>query len=124
MSTAKTEPFKLPILGKELGKDVTSALQGDIDVEIDIDAELRKLDVEAEASNRVGGPVNTDHWFDQMVNPQFAKSQRENTTLLVSGLTAAHDYLIQAALTGIGYKVEVIDMADNDALRYGKEFGN
>jgi predicted nucleotide-binding protein (sugar kinase/HSP70/actin superfamily) len=116
MGTVKTEPFKLPILGQEVDK----ALAGDID----IDAELRKLDAEAEASNRVGGPVATDHWYDQMVNPQFAKSQREETTLLVSGLTAAHDYLIQAALTGIGYKVEVIDMADNDALRYGKEFGN
>jgi len=116
MGTAKTPPFKLPILGK----DLTSALDGDIDIE----AELRKLDAEAEATSRAGGPIDTNHWYDQMVSPQFAKSQRENTTLLVSGLTAAHDYLIQAALTGIGYKVEVIDMADNEALRYGKEFGN
>ena len=52
---------------------------------------------------------STDHWVDQMVNPQFTKSQRPNTTLLVSGLTQAHDYLVKAALSGIGYKVEVID---------------
>jgi predicted nucleotide-binding protein (sugar kinase/HSP70/actin superfamily) len=116
MGTAKSEPFKLPVLGA----DATSAFEGDID----IDAELRKLDAEAEAGTRVGGPLRTDHWYDQMVNPQFSKSQRETTTLLVSGLTAAHDYLVKAALTGLGYKVEVIEAPNNDALRYGKEFGN
>jgi predicted nucleotide-binding protein (sugar kinase/HSP70/actin superfamily) len=116
MGTAKTEHFKLPILGE----DVANALAGDID----IDAELAKLDEQAAAGSGLKSVVSTDHWYDQMVSPQFHKSQRETTTLLVSGLTAAHDYLVKAALTGLGYKVEVIDMPDNDALRYGKEFGN
>ena len=116
MGTAKDQPFKLPILGD----DVANALA----VDIDIDAELRKLDEEAAKGAQPGGAIRTDHWYDQMVNPQFNKSQRETTTLLVSGLTAAHDYLVKAALTGLGYKVEVIDVPDNDALRYGKEFGN
>jgi len=117
MGTAKDhQSFRLPILGE----DVASALAGDID----IDAELRKLDEEAALGARPGGAVQTDHWYDQMVNPQFTKSQREKTTLLVSGLTAAHDYLVKGALTGLGYNVEVIDVPDNDALRYGKEFGN
>jgi predicted nucleotide-binding protein (sugar kinase/HSP70/actin superfamily) len=110
MATAKThEPFKLPVLGEADGI-------------LDIDAELRKLDDE---TARVGTPhVNATHWVDQMVNPQFTKSQRAGTTLLVSGLTAAHDYLVKAALTGLGYNVEVIETPTNDALRYGKEFGN
>jgi predicted nucleotide-binding protein (sugar kinase/HSP70/actin superfamily) len=110
MGIAKNQPFKLPILGEDivLGADV------------DVDAELRKLDEEAAR----GGAVHTEHWYDQMVDPQFTASQRGSTTLLVSGLTAAHDYLVKGALTGIGYKVEVIDTPDNDALRYGKEFGN
>jgi predicted nucleotide-binding protein (sugar kinase/HSP70/actin superfamily) len=116
MGTAKTASFKLPILGANLD----AALPG----EIDIDAELRKLDEEAARGAQPGGAVSTDHWYDQMVSPQFHKSQRETTTLLVSGLTAAHDYLVKAALTGLGYKVEVIDAPNNDALRYGKEFGN
>jgi predicted nucleotide-binding protein (sugar kinase/HSP70/actin superfamily) len=109
MATAKpSQPFKLPILGE--------------DGVIDIDAELRRLDEEAA---RVATPhVDARHWVDQMVSPQFTKSQRAGTTLLVSGLTAAHDYLVKAALTGLGYNVEVIDTPDNDALRYGKEFGN
>jgi predicted nucleotide-binding protein (sugar kinase/HSP70/actin superfamily) len=101
------EPFKLPILGEDV---------------VDIDAELRRLDEEAA---RAATPhVDARHWVDQMVNPQFTASQRAGTTLLVSGLTAAHDYLVKAALTGLGYNVEVIDCPDNDALRYGKEFGN
>ncbi|HEV3030447.1 MAG TPA: 2-hydroxyglutaryl-CoA dehydratase [Polyangia bacterium] len=109
MATVKHEPFKLPILGETDGL-------------LDIDAELRKLDEEA---TRVGAPhVNAKHWVDEMVNPQFTKSQRAGTTLLVSGLTAAHDYLVKAALTGLGYNVEVIETPTNDALRYGKEFGN
>jgi len=116
MGTAKDKTFRLPILGEDVG----SALAGDFD----IDAELRKLDEEAALGTRPGGAIQTDHWYDQMVNPQFVKSQREKTTLLVSGLTAAHDYLVKGALTGLGYNVEVIDVPDNDALRYGKEFGN
>jgi predicted nucleotide-binding protein (sugar kinase/HSP70/actin superfamily) len=111
MATVKNmQPFKLPI--------VNVAADG----EIDIDAQLRALD--EEAANLAGPNVNATHWVDAMVNPQFTKSQRAQTTLLVSGLTAAHDYLVKAALTGLGYNVEVIDTPDNDALRYGKEFGN
>jgi len=106
MSISKQKPFQLPVLGED----------------IDVDAELRKLDEEEAAGS--APKLATEHWYDQMISPQFHKSQRANTTLLVSGLTAAHDYLVKAALTGLGYNVEVIETADNDALRYGKEFGN
>jgi predicted nucleotide-binding protein (sugar kinase/HSP70/actin superfamily) len=101
----KSESFRLPVMG-----------------EMDLEAELARF--EEEERVKLGLNVNNEHWVDQMVNPQFTKSQRATTTLLVSGLTQAHDYLVKAALSGIGYKVEVIDMPDNDALRYGKEFGN
>jgi hypothetical protein len=84
------QPFRLPVLG-----------------ELDIDAELARFEEEERA--KLGLKVDTEHWFDQMVDPQFTKSERATTTLLVSGLTAAHDYLVKAALRGIGYKVEVID---------------
>ena len=104
--------FRLPVLGE------TPAVTADFDM----DAELARF--EQEERGKLGLKIDTDHWFDPMVNPQFTKSERPNTTLLVSGLTAAHDYLVKGALTGIGYKVEVIDCPDNDALRYGKEFGN
>src|SRR6266498_2209927 len=114
MATARSNDlvFKLPILGEDVSTES----------EIDLEAELRKF--EEEESAKLGLKVETDHWYDKMIDPQFRKSDRANTTLLVSGLTAAHDYLVKAALTGLGYNVEVIDMPDNDALRYGKEFGN
>ncbi|HEY4187007.1 MAG TPA: 2-hydroxyglutaryl-CoA dehydratase [Polyangia bacterium] len=117
MGTDKSNPFKLPIVTDGLVEDLSAA------ADIDVDAELARLDAEA-AGVATSKKVDIEHWFDPMVNPQFTKSERETTTLLVSGLTAAHDYLVKGALTGIGYKVEVIDMPDNDALRYGKEFGN
>jgi predicted nucleotide-binding protein (sugar kinase/HSP70/actin superfamily) len=63
-------------------------------------------------------------WTDQMVDPSFSADQRPNTTLLIGGLTLAHDYLIQGALRGQGYQVRALDCPDNDALRRGKEFGN
>lgn len=46
------------------------------------------------------------------------------TTILFSDLTTAHDHLVEGALTGLGYRVRRMDCPDNEALRYGKEFGN
>ena len=40
------------------------------------------------------------------------------------GLTMAHDFLVQGALRGSATRSRCIDVPDNDALRYGKEFGN
>ena len=87
-----------------------------------LEDELKQF--EREEHKRLGLPAQDRHWRDAMINPQFTKSERANTTLLVSGLTAAHDHLVKSALRGLGYNVEVIDVPDNDALRYGKEFGN
>ncbi len=115
MGTARDEgtSFRLPVLG---------APAQDAGADLDMDAALAAF--EAEERQKLGLKIDTEHWFDGMVDPQFRKSERQNTTLLVSGLTAAHDFLVKGALTGLGYKVEVIDVPDNDALRYGKEFGN
>ncbi len=87
-----------------------------------IEAELQKF--ELEERKRLGLPVeNSKHWFDA-VPREFTRDQREHTTILVSGLTMAHDLFIQAALRGIGYKVLAMDTPDNDALQYGREYGN
>ena len=87
-----------------------------------IEAELKKF--EAEERARLGLPVEgTKHWLDE-VPRTFTRDQREHTTILVSGLTMAHDLFIQSALRGIGYKVMAMDVPDNDALQYGREYGN
>jgi len=54
----------------------------------------------------------------------FTASQRPHTTIWISGLTMAHEHMIRGAWAGEGYKVESLDVPDNEALNYGKEYGN
>lgn len=49
---------------------------------------------------------------------------RNNATILFGGLTMAHDFFIEGALKGLGYRVKHLDCPDLESLRYGKEFGN
>jgi predicted nucleotide-binding protein (sugar kinase/HSP70/actin superfamily) len=87
-----------------------------------IEAELQKFEIEER--KRLGLPVEgAKHWFDE-VPREFTREQRDHTTILVCGLTMAHDLFIQAALRGIGYKVLALDVPDNDALQFGREYGN
>ncbi len=87
-----------------------------------IESQLKAF--EAEERRRLGlAEEIVDHWVD--ANPQgFSRKQREDTTILLGGLTIAHDDFVMAAFAGLGYKMKALDVADNDALRYGKEFGN
>ncbi len=62
--------------------------------------------------------------YVENVAQEFWADQRPHTTLLVSGLSMAHDHLACAALAGIGYKVAPLDVPDQESLQYGKEFGN
>ena len=92
-------------------------------VDVDLDAELAKF--EAEERARLGLDTQPkEHWKDAMTDPFFTASQRPHTTLLVGGLTMAHDYLVEGALKGRGYKVRALDVPNYDSLRFGKEFGN
>lgn len=65
----------------------------------------------------------TSHWFDP-VPRRFTARERDAVTILFGGLTLAHDYLVEGALKGLGYRVKHLDCPDNESLRYGKEFGN
>jgi predicted nucleotide-binding protein (sugar kinase/HSP70/actin superfamily) len=86
--------------------------------------EQQLKDFEIEERKRLGLPVeNAKQWFDE-VPREFTREQRAHTTILVSGLTMAHDLFIQSALRGIGYKVMALDVPDNDALQFGREYGN
>ncbi len=90
----------------------------------DIDIEKELAEFEAKERARLGLEDNREHWTDSMIDPFFSAKQRARTTLLVGGLTIAHDYLISGALQGIGYKVRPLDCPDTESLRFGKEFGN
>src|SRR5688572_7244292 len=88
----------------------------------DLEAELDRFETEERA--RLGLPTQqVKQWFDN-VPREFTAKQRAHTTILVCGLTMAHDLFIQSALRGIGYKVLAMDVPDNDALQYGREYGN
>jgi predicted nucleotide-binding protein (sugar kinase/HSP70/actin superfamily) len=90
--------------------------------ELDIEAELAKF--EAEERARLSMSETKEQWTDEMIDPQFAASQRPETTVLLGGLTMAHDYLVEGALKGIGYQAKMLEVPDHESLRYGKEFGN
>jgi predicted nucleotide-binding protein (sugar kinase/HSP70/actin superfamily) len=87
-----------------------------------IEAELEAF--EAQERKRLGlDEKEVEHWRDE--NPQtFTKAQRASTTILLGGLTLAHDVLVTGAMAGMGYKIEALECPDYEALRIGKEFGN
>ena len=86
-----------------------------------IEAELARF--EEEERKKLGLSEETPQW-DERQNTDFFADQREHTTILVSGLTMAHDTFIKAGLSGLGYKIKNLDCPDNDALQTGKEYGN
>ncbi|MBI2340854.1 MAG: 2-hydroxyglutaryl-CoA dehydratase [Deltaproteobacteria bacterium] len=86
-----------------------------------IEAELAKF--EKEERVRLGLPTEKKQW-EEKVNRAFYADQRAHTTILVSGLTMAHDHFVQAGLTGLGYQIKAMDCPDNDSLQMGKEYGN
>jgi predicted nucleotide-binding protein (sugar kinase/HSP70/actin superfamily) len=88
----------------------------------EIERELRAF--EAEERRRLGiEEPNVAHWHD--ANPRtFTRADRRTTTILLGGLTLAHDSLVAGALAGLGYLLKPLDCPDVEALRLGKEFGN
>jgi predicted nucleotide-binding protein (sugar kinase/HSP70/actin superfamily) len=94
------------------------------DANLDIDAELAKFEAEARAELGLEAEGGKASWVDGMTRPWFDSTEREEVTILVSGLTMAHDLFVEAVLKGLGYRIHHLECPDNEALRYGKEFGN
>jgi predicted nucleotide-binding protein (sugar kinase/HSP70/actin superfamily) len=90
--------------------------------EIDIEKELAEF--EAQERAKLGLEDNREQWTDSMIDPFFSAAERPRTTILNGGLTLSHDAFVAAALQGIGYNTRVMEVADNESLRHGKEFGN
>ena len=79
---------------------------------------------EAEERKRLGLDESVHHWVEDMANLTFTKSEKAEITLLIGGLTLAHDYLVEGAFKGIGYNVQMLNVPDQSAFQMGKEFGN
>jgi predicted nucleotide-binding protein (sugar kinase/HSP70/actin superfamily) len=89
---------------------------------IDMDAELKKF--EEEERKRLGLDQKTEHWIEDMAGLTFTKKEKAKITMLVGGLTMAHDYFVEAGLRGAGYNVQMLECPTNEGLQVGKEFGN
>jgi predicted nucleotide-binding protein (sugar kinase/HSP70/actin superfamily) len=116
MTTASPAEYitkkSLPIAGQA---PVASA------ADLDIDAELAAFE---RAERERLGLEHTEQWVEEMANLTFSKSERSKITMLIGGLTLAHDYLVSGGLKSCGYDVVALDAPDYDSLRVGKEFGN
>jgi predicted nucleotide-binding protein (sugar kinase/HSP70/actin superfamily) len=96
----------------------------DFDANFEANLAAKLSEFEAQERSRLGlKSEKIGHWDDK-VPSGFTRKQREHTTILVCGLTQAHDFFIQSALGGLGYKVAPMDVPSNAALQYGREFGN
>jgi predicted nucleotide-binding protein (sugar kinase/HSP70/actin superfamily) len=103
------------------GQETSATRQNEWSYE-SIEAEVQAFE-EAERRRLGLEDRRVDHWVDR--NPQaFTRDQRDRTTILLGGLTLAHDQLVRAAFGGLGYHIQPLDVPDTDALRFGKEFGN
>src|SRR3984957_15673150 len=89
---------------------------------IDMEAELKKF--EEEERKRLGLDVKTEHWIEDMAGLTFTKKEKAKITMLVGGLTIAHDFFVEAGIRGVGYSVQMLECPTNDGLQVGKEFGN
>lgn len=87
----------------------------------DIEGELAT--VEADERVRLGLDKSHRQWRDDNPNT-FKFEERNTTTLLIAGLTHAHDAFVQAGLSAAGFKVVTLGCPDKESLRLGKEFGN
>ena len=87
-----------------------------------MEAELKKF--EAEERKRLGLDDKIEHWIEDMAGLTFTKREKAKITLLVGGLTIAHDFFVEGALRGLGYNVEHMDCPDTEAFQTGKEYGN
>lgn len=111
-----------PVSSEKPRRSLPLASDARADEDIDIEAEMRAF--EASERERLGIKAERRHWVDTMLKPEMKKAERGNVTLLISGLTAAQDFLVEGALRGLGYKVKYFGISDNAGLQTGKEFGN
>jgi predicted nucleotide-binding protein (sugar kinase/HSP70/actin superfamily) len=116
-SQSDTKRVKLPVIGVPAAPPIPEP-----EVDVDVEAEMRAFE-EAERA-RLGFRQERKQWVDTMVNPVVRKSERDKVTLLIGGLTQAQDFLAEGAFRGLGYKVEHMELANNEGLQTGKEFGN
>ncbi|MCG3136822.1 MAG: hypothetical protein HJJLKODD_00658 [Phycisphaerae bacterium] len=62
--------------------------------------------------------------FRRPTERAFTKSEREQVTILLGGLTTRHEEMIHAGLEGLGYKIALVPTPVKADFQAGKEYGN
>ncbi|MDH4128474.1 MAG: 2-hydroxyglutaryl-CoA dehydratase [Spirochaetota bacterium] len=87
-----------------------------------IEEELLKY--EAEERKKLNINRNKVNQWVKPTDEAFFAYQTKSTTVLHGGLTRISDYFVQGALEGLGYKALSLEIPDNEAFRFGKEYCN
>ena len=82
--------------------------------------EQKKRDLESAAG--LASPPKKH--FHQPIEYPFTREQRDTTTILFGGLTWKHEHLLKGALSGLGYKCEILPTTDLESYEIGKEYQN
>jgi predicted nucleotide-binding protein (sugar kinase/HSP70/actin superfamily) len=72
---------------------------------------------------QTGSASRIQHFLRPTEHP-FTASQRENTTILLGGLSPRHDKLVEAAVQSLGYKCKALPNTTLESYATGKEYGN
>ena len=86
----------------------------------EFEAELKAF--ETTERERLGLAAAPRVQWAEVLHRKFTLSERAATTILVAGLTRAHDLFLAAALRPLGYRVETLPTPDDEALQYGKAY--
>ncbi|MFT5164884.1 MAG: putative nucleotide-binding protein (sugar kinase/HSP70/actin superfamily) [Saprospiraceae bacterium] len=76
-----------------------------------------------QTQNTNSGNAKKEHYKLPVEQP-FTIDQRDNTTILLGGITPGHDYLLEGSLQGLGFKCKALPNTDLTAFNYGRENGN
>ncbi len=83
-------------------------------------AELKSF--ESAERERLGlASMQRAQWAEKL-HRTFTQDQRASTTILLAGLTRAHDLFLAGALRPLGYHVETLPTPDDEALQVGRAF--
>jgi predicted nucleotide-binding protein (sugar kinase/HSP70/actin superfamily) len=121
MSTSTQIPPTAPALA---GGPVTNPSLVQISSPVEDAIRQRIVEERARLEREAGLTHRELHHFHKPIERPFTKDQRYRTTLLFGGLTWKHEKLVHGGLEGLGYKCEVVPVADVKAFQLGKEYGN
>jgi predicted nucleotide-binding protein (sugar kinase/HSP70/actin superfamily) len=103
---------------------MTAGRTGDFAPPADAEVARRVAEARERLERRAGlSEPPTEHYRRSPERP-FTAEERDNVTILIGGLTARHEQLVQAILEACGHRCQPIPQPDLTACLVGKQFGN